>query len=165
MARWIQRNVGEDIGKVGVASFGPLVLDEKSPDYGNVAATPKPHWGGFPLIKALKKKVTEMTGKEDVGFAIDTDVNACALLEFHAGGHEGVSENLAYVTVGTGIGVGLVVNKQVVHGLTHPEGGHMFLHKHPRDADFSGSCPFHGTCLEGLACTGSLAKRKWVSVQ
>lgn len=71
---------------------------------------------------------------------------------------------MAYVTVGTGIGVGLVVNGKVVHGLTHPEGGHIFIQKHMDDAQFEGVCPFHKNCLEGLARTGAVAKRKWMGV-
>lgn len=72
---------------------------------------------------------------------------------------------MAYVTVGTGVGVGLVVNGKVVHGLTHPEGGHISIKKHPSDSAFSGVCRFHGDCLEGLTVTGAISKRKWTDVK
>lgn len=141
---------------LGVASFGPVDLDEESPHYGYITTTPKPNWGFTPLLKAFDCF--------DVPKGFDTDVNAPALSEAHVGGH-GVNgksvSSCAYITVGTGVGVGVVVGGVPVHGLVHPEAGHLLV---PRRADdlvsgFKGTCPFHGDCIEGLVATGALSAR------
>eukprot|EP00828_Plagiopyla_frontata_P019268 TRINITY_DN2464_c0_g1_i1.p2 TRINITY_DN2464_c0_g1~~TRINITY_DN2464_c0_g1_i1.p2 ORF type:complete len:190 (+),score=42.02 TRINITY_DN2464_c0_g1_i1:268-837(+) len=94
---------------------------------------------------------------------MDTDVNSCATAEFFLGGHN-VKESLAYITIGTGVGVGLVINGKTVHGLQHPEGGHQRLEILPADKDFVGVCPFHGCCAEGLITNHAIAKRKQTTI-
>jgi len=136
---------------LGLASFGPVCLDPKSKNYGSITSTPKLAWQHTPilgpLVDGLKNKASRFKA------VIDTDVNAPALLE--AGG----LDNVAYVTIGTGVGVGVVVNGKSVRGLQHPEGGHIRVERHPKDVDFSGACTIHGTCLEGLINIGSIMKR------
>lgn len=99
----------------------------------------------------------------DMKVVFDTDVNMVANFEFTHGSHEDVKESLVYITVGTGIGIGLVVNGKTVKGLVHPEGGHVRLPMREDDKDFKGVCPFHGTCLEGLCTNVSIANRKGFS--
>jgi fructokinase len=106
-----------------VAAFGPICLDKTSKEYGNVTTTPKVAWKDFPLLNTLLDGIKNK--KEGMTVAFETDVNAVALFEFLKGGHDDVKENLAYITVGTGIGLGLIVNGKTVHGLVHPEGGHI----------------------------------------
>lgn len=110
---------GESFDQLGIASFGPLCLDSRAPNYGSVTSTPKKNWKDFPLLKFTQENVPRPLKR----IAIDTDVNACAYVEFLHGEHE-VKESLAYITVGTGVGVGLIINGKTVHGLIHPEGGH-----------------------------------------
>lgn len=128
---------------IGIASFGPLDLDRASPDYGAFTTTPKPGWSGANLRRAIGEALGVPT-------AIDTDVNAAALAEARYGAAAG-RHAVAYVTVGTGIGVGLVANGRTVTGLGHPEGGHLLPRRNPKHGDFAGTCPYHGDCLEGLA--------------
>ena len=91
---------------------------------------------------------------------IDTDVNVCALYEYQKGKQLGqVKESLCYITVGTGVGVGLIINDKCVHGAQHPEGGHVFVPLDPRDKDFKGVCPSHNTCVEGLTSNVSIKVR------
>ena len=106
---------------MGVAAFGPICLDKKSDLYGYVTTTPKPQWGNYPLLPKLKAGIKNL--KPGMKIAFDTDVNVVALFESLRVG--GKYKNLAYITVGTGIGVGVVVNGEMVHGLIHPEGGHI----------------------------------------
>lgn len=127
---------------LGIGSFGPLDLEPGSATYGQILRTPKPGWAGVNLI-ARARSIGNMP------VALDTDVNAAALAEIAAAGSE--VRNLAYVTVGTGIGVGLVIDGKPVHGLGHPEVGHMLVRRHPAHDGFDGICRFHGDCLEGLA--------------
>ncbi|MAK99081.1 MAG: fructokinase [Citromicrobium sp.] len=135
---------------LGIASFGPVELDRASPNWGYITDTPKPGWAqtdiAGPLAKALACPV---------GF--DTDVNGAALAEatYGAGG-----TSLAYITVGTGIGVGLVTGGRTVHGAGHPEMGHIFPRRDHEDFDFPGHCPFHGDCMEGLA-SGPAIMARW----
>ncbi|WP_285019674.1 ROK family protein [Novosphingobium sp. fls2-241-R2A-195] len=133
---------------LGIASFGPVGVDPAGPQYGRILATPKPGWEGSDMIaRAL--------GFLDVPIGLDTDVNAAALAEIAAIG--GGLRDLAYVTVGTGIGVGLVSAGRTVHGIGHPEAGHIPVRRHPAHGDFAGLCPFHGDCLEGLAAGPAVA--------
>jgi fructokinase len=137
---------------LGVGSFGPLDLDPTSPTYGFITSTPKPGWGKVDLNGILR------TGLQ-LPVALDTDVNAAALGERTWGCDTQLLDPFVYVTVGTGIGVGVLVNGMPLHGLVHPEGGHMRI-PHDRQQDpFPGSCPFHGDCLEGLASGNSLEAR------
>lgn len=106
--------------KVGIASFGPICIDPDSEHYGSIMNTPKKKWVMFNLIEGILR---HWPGPEPT-IKMDTDVNAVAKFEFDQGGHK-ATKNLAYITVGTGIGVGLVINGNTVTGLTHPEGGHV----------------------------------------
>ena len=135
----------------GIASFGPLALDAASPDYGCVRPTPKPHWSGASLIAPFQQRF-------GVPVAIDTDVNGAALSEAMWGAGAGLGSVL-YLTIGTGIGGGFCSDGQLLRGLSHPEMGHIRMPRHPEDLDFAGTCPFHGDCLEGLACGPAVIAR------
>jgi fructokinase len=141
---------GRALGAIGVAAFGPLVRDELSPDYGRVLDTPKPGWSGSNLRAALARRFV-------VPVVIDTDVNAAAHAEWHRGAGRGV-RSLAYVTVGTGIGGGLVLEGRPLPGALHPEIGHIRLTRRKRDRAPS-VCPFHENCVEGLASGPAIARR------
>ena len=141
-----------DIKAVGIGSFGPLDLNPASPDYGSITLTPKLEWKGYPLKRELEQRLGIPAG-------IDTDVNAAALAEYRMGAGKGLG-SLLYVTVGTGIGGGLIAGGQLVHGLVHPEIGHMFLRPMDNDTMPDGVCPFHRGCLEGLA-SGPAIERRW----
>ena len=136
---------------IGIASFGPLDLDPLSISYGRVLRTPKPLWEGIDLV-------ARTASMANVPIALDTDVNAAALAEAAATG--AAMTSLTYVTIGTGIGVGLVVNGKPVHGLGHPEAGHLLPRRHEAHAGFPGVCPFHGDCYEGLA-SGRAIEAAW----
>ncbi|WP_028987805.1 ROK family protein [Thermicanus aegyptius] len=138
------------IDALGVGSFGPVDLNPSSPTYGSITSTPKLAWRDFPLLKELKKRLSL-----PIGF--DTDVNAAALGEREWGAGRGL-DSLLYMTVGTGIGVGAVVEGKLLHGLVHPEMGHMQVRRLPEDS-FPGNCPYHGDCLEGMAAGPALEKR------
>jgi fructokinase len=141
---------GQLLGGIGVAAFGPLVRNELAPDYGRVLETPKAGWSGSNLRAALAARL-------GVPVAIDTDVNAAACAEWRRGAGRGV-RCLAYVTVGTGIGGGLVVDGRPFPGALHPEIGHIRLARRERDHVQSG-CPFHENCAEGLAAGPAIARR------
>lgn len=138
------------LAAIGIASFGPVVLDPQSPAYGHMLDTPKPGWAGFDVVGAVRGAIA-------VPVAIDTDVNAAALAEGQWGGSRGCRVH-AYVTIGTGVGGGLVVGGQPLHGFLHPEIGHMRVPRVDGDA-FAGVCPFHGDCIEGLVAGPALAAR------
>jgi fructokinase len=132
--------------------FGPIDLRRSSPTWGQITTTPKPGWGGTNLVSTIR-------GALQVPIAIDTDVNAAAVAEWRWGAAVGL-ETFCYITVGTGIGGGVVANGRLVHGLLHPEIGHMRIpHDRVRDP-FDGVCPYHGGCLEGLA-SGEAMRRRW----
>lgn len=139
------------IEKLGVGTFGPVDLRKTSPDYGTITATPKLDWRNYPLLSTLVEAL-------QVPCAIDTDVNAAVLAEARLGAARGC-ENAVYVTVGTGVGAGVLVGGKPVHGLMHPEVGHMLLKPHPLDPLPRGICPYHEGCLEGLASGPAIAKR------
>lgn len=138
------------LAAIGVAAFGPLMLDPAAADFGHVLPTTKPHWSGFDLLGTIRAGI-------DLPIALETDVNAAALAEERWGGSAGCAVH-AYVTVGTGIGVGIVANGAPVHGAMHPEMGHIRVRRVPGD-DFAGVCPFHGDCIEGLASGPAIAAR------
>lgn len=147
---WFQEQAN-DYAAMGIASFGPLELNPDFPQWGHITKTAKPHWSGAdvagPFAAALGCPV-----------AIDTDVNGAVLAEALWGaGIEAISA--LYLTIGTGVGGGAVTNGQLIHGLSHPEMGHIAMPRHPDDRDFAGSCPFHGDCLEGLAAGPSIIAR------
>jgi fructokinase len=142
----------EKIKGLGIGSFGPLDLNPASTTYGYLTTTPKPGWGNTDLVGKFKRALNL-----EVGF--DTDVNAAALGEFRWGAGHGLSDFI-YLTIGTGIGGGGFVNGGLIHGLVHPEMGHMRI-PHDWQADpFPGACPYHGDCLEGLA-TGPAIEARW----
>ena len=130
---------------LGIASFGPLDLDS-----GTIAATPKPGWRGAEVRRKLEAVAR-------VPAAFDTDVNGAALAEMRWGSGRGM-QDFAYITVGTGVGVGLIVNGTPTRGFAHCELGHIRVARLPADR-FTGSCPFHGDCVEGLAAGPSLKAR------
>jgi fructokinase len=135
---------------LGVASFGPVDLDARSPAYGHITSTPKPGWAGADVLGPLQRAAGVRT-------AFDTDVNGAALAEMRWGAGQGF-DDFAYVTVGTGVGVGLIANGMPMRGFAHCELGHIRVARLPGD-DFAGSCPFHGDCVEGLAAGPSLVAR------
>lgn len=136
----------------GIASFGPVELDLRSPGWGRIGDTPKPGWSGADMAGPFERAFGC-----PVGF--DTDVNGAILAEHLWGAAQG-ADVAVYVTVGTGIGGGAIVAGRPVHGLRHPEMGHMLPRRHPDDLDFAGICPFHGDCLEGLA-SGPAILARW----
>lgn len=136
---------------IGIASFGPVDIDTRSATWGRILATPKPDWSHISVVAPLERFGCPI--------AIDTDVNAAALAEARLGAGAGLG-SLAYVTVGTGVGGGIVMADRTVKGLLHPEMGHIHVRRDPRDSDFTGVCPFHGDCLEGLA-SGPAVTARW----
>jgi fructokinase len=142
------------IGRIkafGVGAFGPVDLRRESPHYGFITSTPKPGWRNTDLIGLLDREL-----KRPIAF--DTDVNAAALAELRWGAGRGLG-SLVYVTVGTGIGGGIIHHGRPVHGLMHPEVGHVPVRRHPADPSFAGVCPYHGDCLEGLANGPAILRR------
>ncbi len=141
---------------VGVGSFGPVELDPASAQFGYILRTPKPGWSMIDLAGPLQREFAC-----PIGF--DTDVNAAAIAEYRWGAARDVAD-LAYVTVGTGIGGGILVAGRPVHGMLHPEIGHIYPRRHALDRDFPGICPFHGDCLEGLASGPAIVARTGASL-
>jgi fructokinase len=141
----------------GIASFGPLNVNPRSAGYGRVVSTPKPGWSGFDL-----RGVVAGEFGRPVGF--NTDVIAAGLAEARWGNGVGLPM-LVYVTVGTGIGAGVIYQGQPISGVTHSEMGHIHVRRHPRDLQFAGICPFHGDCLEGLACGPAIIARTGKSLE
>lgn len=142
----------DDVRSVGIACFGPLDADPTSPRFGYVTTTPKPGWAQTEFAGAVQRAL-----QVPVGF--DTDVNAAALAESRWGAAEGL-ESCLYLTVGTGIGGGAVIEGKMIHGLMHPEMGHLRVPHDLRKDPFPGNCPYHGDCLEGLAC-GPAIEARW----
>jgi fructokinase len=140
------------VRSIGIASFGPIGLDRKRSDYGRFLSTPKPGYSHADLLGPLQRAFP------DTALILDTDVNGAALGEQKWGAGQGL-ETFAYVTIGTGIGIGAIVGDQPVHGLLHPEAGHILVRRDPDRDPFKGVCPFHGDCLEGLASGPAVAAR------
>jgi fructokinase len=137
---------------LGVGAFGPVDIHRSSPTWGTITTTPKPGWADTDLVGALRSGL-------GVPIALDTDVGAAAFGEWRWGAATGL-DTFCYITVGTGIGGGAVANGRILHGLLHPELGHMRIpHDRARDP-FDGTCPYHGDCLEGLA-SGEAIRRRW----
>ncbi len=140
------------LAAMGIASFGPAIVDPALPDWGHIGRTPKPGWSG-----------TDIAGPFAAEFAVpigfDTDVNGAGLAEARWGAAKGCAQSV-YVTVGTGIGGGIIVKGEPLHGLQHPELGHIRVVRTTADSGAPGICPFHGDCLEGLA-SGPAIKARW----
>ncbi|MFL5805818.1 MAG: ROK family protein [Roseiflexaceae bacterium] len=140
-----------DLAAIGIGSFGPVDVHPASPTWGFITTTPKPGWQHIDLGQAIR-------GALGVPLGFDTDVNAAALGEQRWGAAQGI-DTFVYLTIGTGIGGGAMVNGRLLHGLLHPEMGHMRIpHERARDP-FAGVCPYHGDCLEGLAAGPAIAAR------
>lgn len=138
------------IGSLGLAAFGPIDVDRASHGWGRIGQTPKPGWTGVDLVTALSDGL-------NVPVALDTDVNGAALAEMRWGAAAGL-DDFAYVTIGTGVGVGLIVGGKPIGGFGHSELGHMRIARVPGDT-WSGACPYHGDCVEGLAAGPAIAAR------
>ncbi len=145
------RGLGGLPKSIGIGSFGPLDLDRESATFGFITSTPKTEWRHFDLAGAVRRGL-------GLPVALDTDVNAAALGEARWGAARGLADFL-YVTVGTGIGGGAVVNGQAVHGLAHPEMGHIRVPHDLAEDPYPGGCPYHGDCLEGLASGPAMLAR------
>lgn len=139
-----------NVAALGVASFGPLIVNRASPEYGSMASTPKPGWSDARILSRLADGL-------GVPAEIQTDVEAAAVAEYARGAGQGVSR-VAYITVGTGIGVGVAIDGVPYRGIDHTEMGHIPVERHPDDS-FAGRCPFHGACLEGMASGPAIADR------
>lgn len=141
----------KEIEALGIGCFGPIDLNRTSDTYGTITTTPKLAWQNFNIVGAFQDALSV-----PVGF--DTDVNGSALGEATWGITRGL-DNSVYFTIGTGVGAGIISNGKLLHGMLHPEGGHVLLAKHPDDS-YEGRCPFHGTCLEGMA-SGPAIEARW----
>ena len=135
---------------IGIGTFGPVDLDRTSPTYGYITSTPKISWRNFNLLGSMKREFA-------VPIGLDTDVNASAIGEASYGITRGLDSSI-YITVGTGIGVGVILDGKAVHGMQHPEAGHILLVRHPED-NYTGRCPYHPNCLEGLASGPAIEER------
>jgi fructokinase len=142
----------EPLAAIGIASFGPVDPNPDSATFGYITTTPKPGWAHTDLAGPIGRQLR-------VPVSFDTDVNAAALAEHRWGAAQGLG-TFIYLTIGTGIGGGGMVDGKLIHGLNHPEMGHIRV-PHDRDTDpFAGSCPYHGDCLEGLA-SGPALEARW----
>lgn len=142
---------------IGIGSFGPVDLDKGSPTYGYITSTPKVGWSNTDIHGAVKMVFPH------IPVEIDTDVNGAALGEYYWGNAAGL-QDFVYITIGTGIGAGGMAGGQLLHGLVHPEMGHILLPRIPGDT-FAGVCPFHGGCWEGLCSGPALLKRSGMSAE
>jgi fructokinase len=144
--------LNEPISAIGIACFGPVDLNPSSPSYGFITSTPKPGWSNTDMVGTIQRAM-------ELPVAMDTDVNAAAVGEWTWGAGKDL-DDFIYLTIGTGIGGGGLINGKTMHGLVHPEMGHMRI-PHDKQADpYSGACPYHGDCFEGLAAGPSL-KARW----
>lgn len=142
-----QKNNGYAFKKLGLACFGPLDLNKQSLQFGFITSTPKPYWSNTPIVSTLKNAL-------ECEVFLDTDVNAAALAEYTWGNAINASVAI-YITIGTGVGGGVIINGKTLHGLIHPEIGHTLISP-PKG--ITGVCPFHGDCVEGLASGRSMGK-------
>lgn len=139
------------IQALGIGCFGPVDPDPGSATYGYITTTPKLAWQNYPIVQKFENAL-------HIPIGFDTDVNAAALGEATWGSCKGIDHCL-YITVGTGVGVGVIIGGKPYHGLMHPEGGHILLARHPGDPMPDSRCPFHENCLEGLAAGPAIEKR------
>lgn len=153
MRHWLQTAAARHgaIGAFGVGSFGPIGIDPARPDFATFTTTPKPGWRGASFVDALAEFGVSLT--------LDTDVNAAALGEWLVGAGRGCG-SLAYTTIGTGIGTGVLKDGAALAGWSHYESGHLLVRRDPARDPFAGVCPFHGDCLEGLA-SGPAIMARW----
>ncbi len=135
---------------LGIGTFGPADLNKESATYGYITSTPKLAWRNYNILGAFKEAL-------NIPIGFDTDVNAAALGEASFGCMKGLSDGI-YITIGTGVGVGVLTNGKLLHGMLHPEAGHILLSVNPKD-HFEGNCPYHKTCFEGLAAGPAIEKR------
>ena len=141
------------LSAIGIGSFGPIDLDKSSPTYGFITSTPKPGWSNINLCGMIHDSLP-------VPIVFDTDVNAAAFGELSCQDSATKLDPFVYITIGTGIGVGVIVNEKPIHGLVHTEAGHMLIpHNSERDP-FPGICPYHKDCWEGLA-SGPALRERW----
>ncbi|GHV26623.1 fructokinase [Clostridia bacterium] len=140
------------IAALGIGSFGPVDMNRDSKTYGYITGTPKPGWADTPFLPIIRDALNV-----PVGF--DLDVGAAAYGEWKQGAGQGL-RNVVYYTIGTGVGAGVISEGRIVHGMTHPEAGHMLLRPEPDDPAPRGFCPFHDGCLEGLA-KGPAIEARW----
>ena len=138
------------ISAFGVASFGPIDIDPASPAYGTFTTTPKPGWSGA--------RFHDVLGQLGAPIVVDTDVNGAALGEWQSGAGQGCT-TLAYTTIGTGVGTGVVRHGKPLMGFSHFEAGHILVRRDPAIDPYAGFCPFHGDCLEGLAAGPAITAR------
>jgi fructokinase len=147
-----QAETGQNLVSIGIACFGPIDLNPTSPTFGYITTTPKPGWPQTDMVGIISKAM-------NAPVLMDTDVNVAAIGEGVWGAGQGL-DDFIYLTIGTGVGGGAISNGKPVHGLVHPEMGHMRVpHNWVKDP-FPGICPYHGDCLEGLAC-GPAIKERW----
>lgn len=139
-----------EICALGIGTFGPVDLNLESETYGYILETPKPGWSMYPLVSSLKKEI-------DIPMRIDTDVNCSCLGEITFGAAKGL-DCVVYVTIGTGIGAGIAVEGRLIHGMQHPEAGHILMRRHPKDT-YKCNCRFHADCFEGLAAGPAIVGR------
>nr|WP_263314888.1 ROK family protein [Mammaliicoccus sp. Marseille-Q6498] len=145
-----------DIVSIGLGSFGPIDINKDSKTYGYITSTPKTAWQNFNFVGAIKENF-------DIPIAFTTDVNTSLYGEYKKGIAQNVN-SAVYYTIGTGIGGGAMMNGQFVQGYSHPEMGHMSIKKHVEDT-FEGNCPYHATCLEGLASGPAIEKRSGIKAE
>lgn len=151
MPKLIAYFADKEIEALGIGCFGPIDLNRDSDTYGCITTTPKLAWKNYNIVKVFQDAL-------NVPIGFDTDVNGSAMGEATWGITKGL-ENSMYITIGTGIGTGIITNGKLLHGMLHPEGGHLLLSRHPNDS-FEGTCPYHKTCLEGLA-SGPAIEARW----
>lgn len=144
-------DLGQSIQAIGIACFGPIDLQLASPTYGFITTTPKPGWAHTDVAGPIQKEL-------GIPVAFDHDVVVAGIGEGKWGAAQGL-DNFIYLTIGTGIGGGVIAGGKPVHGLVHPEIGHMIMRRDPLVDPFTGCCPYHGDCLEGLACGPAMEKR------
>lgn len=151
MPKLVEYFKDKELEALGIGCFGPIDLNRNSKTYGFITTTPKLAWANYNIVGAFKEALP-------IPIGFDTDVNGSALGEATWGITRGL-ENSVYITVGTGIGAGIIANGRLLHGMLHPEGGHLLLARHPSDS-YEGGCPYHKTCFEGLAA-GPAIEARW----
>lgn len=139
-----------EVDAIGIGSFGPIDVNQSSETYGSITMTPKVAWQHYPFLNEMKKRY-------NVPYGWTTDVNAAAYGEVKKGAAKG-KDSCIYITVGTGIGAGIVIDGKVIHGFGHPEAGHVRVRRHAEDT-YEGTCPFHKDCLEGVAAGPAIGNR------